>query len=250
MKILEFGDKSKRKLILVHGFQSPWLVWEKYIAHYKNDFHIIVPIISGHNPDEKEDFVSFSKDAKELEDYIISNYGKKVYGIFGMSMGGVLTATMWQNSRLKFGKIIFDGSPVVSQSGFIKSFTRNFYLKVTHKTQQRDKKTLQQAKAICPEVHMDYFVKILDNMSDTTIENCLSSIADFKLRSDIEICDTKIYYFHGTAMNEMLAKKSAKYLKKHYPTTVVKCFKGKAHCENSIFNQEYMITELDALLLD
>ena len=97
---------------------------------------------------------------------------------------------------------------------------------------------------------MDYFVKILDNMSDTTIQNCLSSIANFKLRSDIELYDTKIYYFHGTAMNEMLAKKSAKYVKKHYPTTVVKCFKGKAHCENSIFNQEYMITELDDLLLD
>ena len=43
MKILEFGDKSKRKIILVHGFQSPWQVWEKYIEHFKNDFHIIVP---------------------------------------------------------------------------------------------------------------------------------------------------------------------------------------------------------------
>lgn len=53
------------------------------------------------------------------------------------------------------------------------------------------------------------------------------------------------FHINGTAMNEMLAKKSAKYVKKHYPKAVVKCFKGKAHCENSIFNPEYMITELD-----
>lgn len=59
MKILEFGDKSKRKIILIHGFQSPWQVRSKYIENYKNDFHIIVPIMSGHNPDEKEDFISF-----------------------------------------------------------------------------------------------------------------------------------------------------------------------------------------------
>ncbi len=250
MKIIEFGDKSKRKLILVHGFQSPWQVWEKYIEHYRNDFHIIVPIISGHDPEVKEDFVSFSKDAKKLEDYIISNYGEKVYGICGMSMGGVFAATLWQNKRLEFEKIIFDGSPLLSLNNFMKSFTLNFYLKVTHQTQQRDKKTLEQAINICPKEHMDSFVKILDNMSDTTIENCLSCIADFKLKKDIETPDTKIYYFHGTAMNEMFAKKSAKCVKKYYPTTVVKCFKGKAHCENSLFNPEYMITELDKALFD
>ena len=32
MKILEFGDTSKRKIILIHGFQCPWQVWNKYIA--------------------------------------------------------------------------------------------------------------------------------------------------------------------------------------------------------------------------
>lgn len=250
MKILEFGDKSKRKLILVHGFQSPWQVWNKYIEYYEKDFHVIVPIISGHNPEEKEDFVSLSKDAKELEDYIISNYGENVYAIFGMSMGGVLIATLWQNNRLKFEKVVFDGSPLLSLNSFMKNFTLNFYLKVTHKTQLRDKKTLEQAYAICPKECMDSFVKLLDNMSDTTIKNCLCSIADFKLKTDIDSNDIGIYYFHGTAMNEMLAKKSAKYVKKHYPNTIVKCFKGKAHCENSLFNPEYMITELDKVLFN
>lgn len=53
MKIIEFGNKSKRKIILLHGFQSPWQVWEKC-----KDFHIIVPIVSGNNPEENEDFMS------------------------------------------------------------------------------------------------------------------------------------------------------------------------------------------------
>ena len=96
----------------------------------------------------KEDFISFSEDAKQLEDYMISNYGDKIYGIFGMSMGGVLTATRWQNQRLKFEKVFFDGSPLLSLNSFMKIFTHNFYLKVTHKTQQRDKKTLEQAIVI------------------------------------------------------------------------------------------------------
>ncbi len=42
MKILEFGDTSKRKIILIHGFQCPWQVWNKYIEYYEKKFHIIV----------------------------------------------------------------------------------------------------------------------------------------------------------------------------------------------------------------
>jgi hypothetical protein len=60
---------------------------------------------------------------------------------------------------------------------------------------------------------------------------------------------------HGTFLlkmtqNTIVAKNSAAHVKKHYPASVVKCFKGKAHCENSIFHPEYMITELDAVLFE
>ena len=65
----------------------------------KKKFHIIVPIMSGHNPEVKEDFVSFLSDAREIEDYMLSHYGKNVYTVYGMSMGGVLTATLWQNNK-------------------------------------------------------------------------------------------------------------------------------------------------------
>ena len=248
MEILEFGDTSKRKIILIHGFQSPWQVWEKYIEHYKKDFHIIVPIMPGHNPEIKEDFTSFEQTAKELEDYIISRYGSKVYAVYVMSMGGVLTATLWQNKRLEFEKVIFDGSPLVSYNSIMRKFTLTFYLNVTHKSQQRDKKTLEQAvTSIIAKENLDDFLRVLDNMSDTTIKNCINCIGNFKLKSNID-SSSRIYFFHGTAFNEMLAKKTAKYVKKHYPDAVVKCFNGKAHCENALFYPEIMIEELDKVL--
>ena len=99
-------------------------------------------------------------------------------------MGGVLTATLWQNNRLTFDKVIFDGSPLVSYN---------------------------------------------------------------KLSQRINTPNTVVYFFHGTAVNEILAKKSAKYVKKHHPNTTVKCFKGKFHCENALVNPEIMIVELDKI---
>ena len=160
MKILEFGDNSKRKIILIHGFQCPWQVWNKYIEYYKDTFHIIVPIMSGHNPEVKEDFISFATDAKEIEEYILSRYGKDIYAVYGMSMGGVLAATLWQNNRLTFDKVIFDGSPLVSYNSLMKGFMKKFYVDITHKSQQRDKKTVEQAtKVIISEDNLEFFLK-------------------------------------------------------------------------------------------
>ena len=43
MKILEFGDTGKRKIVLLHGFQCPWQVWEKYIVgvRYSRHSHLL-----------------------------------------------------------------------------------------------------------------------------------------------------------------------------------------------------------------
>ncbi len=248
MKILEFGDSKNPKLILIHGFQSPWQVWEKYIERYVKRFHVIVPVMTGHDPEKKEDFISFVGEAKAVEDHIISRYGNKVYALFGMSMGGVLAATIWQNNRLSINKIIFDGSPLVSLSPFMKKFTNNFYLSVTHKSQRRDKKTLKSGEAICPKEHFEHFLSLLDNMTDETIVNALSAIADFRLSESVRKLDTEIYFFHGTKMNEMLAKKSAKHLRKLRNDAKIICLHGKAHCEVSLFSPEEMMEKLSPII--
>lgn len=251
MTVLEFGDKDKRKIVLIHGFQSPYQVWDAYIEHYKSLFHVIVPIMPGHNPESKADFISFAETARAFEDYYIPRYGKDVYAVYGMSMGGVLAATLWQNKKLNIENVILDGTPLTSFSSILEKMMLRFYRSITHKARQRERKTLEQAvKSIISKENLDAFLRVLDQMSDATIKNCISDVARFKLSAGINgATDTKIYYYHGTAANEMLAKKSAKYLSKNYPNSIIKCFKGKAHCENSLLHPERMIAELDRTLL-
>lgn len=249
MEILEYGNKDNKKIILIHGFQSPYQIWDEYIKYYENDFHIIVPILPGHNPKKKEEFVSFKECAKEIEDYFISNCGNDVYAIFGMSMGGVLTATIWENKRLNIEKVIFDGSPLVSYNNFIKKFMIKFYIDITHKTQQREQKTLEQAvNNIITRDKLKFLLQALDNMSDTTIVNYINGIGNFKLSNRIDTRDTKIYYYHGTKTNEMFAKKTARYIRKNYPNSNIICFKGNGHCEYSLLNPKEMINRLDKIL--
>lgn len=249
MEILEFGNKENKKIILIHGFQSPYQVWNEYIEYYKDKYHIIVPILQGHNPKKKEEFVSFKESAKEIEDYIISNYGNDVYAVFGMSMGGVLTATIWENKRLNIEKVIFDGSPLVSYNNFIKQFMIRFYIDITHKSQRREQKTLEQAvNNIITKDKLNFLLQALDNMSDATIVNYINGIGNFKLSNKIDTRNTNIYYYHGTKTNEMLAKKTARYIRKYYPNSNIICFKGNGHCEYSLLNPKEMIKELDKIL--
>lgn len=248
MEVLEFGDKTKRKLILIHGFQMPYQIWNTYLDHYKNDFHILVPVMPGHYPNHAKDFISFSETAQDFENDYLSRYGSDVFAIYAMSMGGVLAATLWQNGRLNIKKIIFDGSPLVPVNRFAAQRMSQFYLNVTHKSQERDKKTLKQARSIYPEDSFDDFIKVLDAMTDTTILNCVKGVVNFQLSDHLDTQNNGIYYFHGTKLNELIAKKSAQFLSKHYKNSVVKRFKGRSHCEVVLFFPQLMIKELDKVL--
>lgn len=233
MEILEFGNKENKKIILIHGFQLIWQYWEKHIEYFKKDYHVIVPIITGHNQNQKETFISFKETAKEIEDYCINNFGYDIHAVFGMSMGGVVAANLLQNKRLKIKKVICDGSPLVSSNKIIGNIQTNFYLDVTHKTQARDKKTIENAKKIglVPDGKMEQFLKLMDNLSDQTIINCINEISRYKLPNNINLDNTELYYYHGTKIDETLAKSTAKYIKKWYPKAKVKCFKGAGHCQ-------------------
>lgn len=249
MKILEFGDQSKRKIILIHGFQSPWQVWEPYIDHYKRDFHLIVPVLPGHDPGAQEGFISFEDAACRIETWCEENIGTDIYAVFGMSMGGVMASTLWQRAKLKIGKLIMDGSPLVSYHPLMKKMMTAFYLNVTHKTQQRDSKTLKRAKQIAAERFFEDFVAVLDHMSDETIQNSINGIAAYHFPAQAAQSGTAIHYFHGTAVNEMLARKTAKFIRSRYPEAKIVCFKGKGHCEYSIHQPDVMMGNLDKILL-
>lgn len=249
MEILEFGNKEKDKIILIHGFETPYQIWEKYIEHYKKDYHIIVPILQGHNPNMKEDFNSFEESAKDIEDYIISRYGNNVFAIYGMSMGGVLTSQIWQNKKLYIDKVILESSPLISYNKLMTLMMTKQYLMLTHKTQARDKRVITQAvNSIIPKDKLDVFLAMMDNMSDTTITNYIRQIGRYKLPSNIDTPNTEVYYYYGTKINELLAKKTAEYIRRNYPNSKIKCFQGKGHCEDSLLNPSVMITELDNVL--
>ena len=235
MEILEYGNPKNDKIILIHGFQSPYQLWNDYIDYYKNDYCVIVPILAGHNINENDDFVSFDICAKELEEYYITKYGNKVFAIYGMSMGGILAS--------------LESSPLLSWNKFMTNYFTKWYLNITHKTQNRDERTIKQAiGTIISEDKVDVFLELFDYLSDKTIINCVKEVGKFNLPSDINTPNTEIYYFYGSKINEILFRKVAHYLRKNYQNTTTICLKGKGHCEDALINPEEHIKTLNKVL--
>jgi len=246
MEILEFGNKEKEILILINGFQSPYQSIIDYIEYYKNKFHIIIPILPGHNPKEKEEFISFESCAKELEEYIINNYGNKIYAIYGISMGGVLAFHLWNNNQLKIEKLILESSPIISYGKIITRYLTKYYLNITRKARKRDEKVIKQAiNVLVTPNNLNYFLELLDNMTDKTIETYIKEIDKNKLREKRNN-NTEIIYFYGS--KEIVFKIISKSIKKKYKNTKIICQKEKGHCEDALLNPKIKIKQLNNIL--
>lgn len=248
MEILEYGNPDNKKIILIHGFESPYQIWDEYIDYYSKDYCVIVPILTGHNLKITEDFVSFEQCAKELEDYYINKFGNEVYLIYGMSMGGVLASNVWQNKRIKIEKLILESSPLLSYGKIMTNILIKQYLTVTHKAQKRDMKTVKRAvNSMVTEDKLEPFLKLLDYISDTTIINYIKEVGKYKLPNNLNT-NTKVYYYYGGKVNEFLFRKVAKYIKKYYFNATIICLKGKGHCVDALLYPDNHIKELNKII--
>lgn len=250
MEILRYGNPNNRIILLIHGFESPHQIWEEYIKYFERDFHVIVPILPGHNPNMPEDFESFEKCAEELENFLIGRYGYEVYAVYGMSMGGVLASYLWENRNIHIQKLIMESSPLLSYSQFITDMLTKQYLKITHKAQKRDKATVHGAVgSMVTEDKLEDFLELLDNISDTTIRNYIREIGQYRLLPHISTEETQIVYFYGGKLSEVLFRKVAKYIRKNYPAAETVCFPGKGHCQDALLNPTERIRDLSKYIV-
>lgn len=249
MEILEFGNPKQEKIILIHGFESPYQIWDDYVEYYKNDYCLIVPILTGHNINEDTDFESFEKCVKELEDYYIKKHGNKVFAIYGMSMGGVFASILWQHQNIKISKLIMESSPLLGFENVMVSILTKQYLTITHKAQAGDKKTVRGAvDSMVTEDKLEIFMELLNHISDTTIKNYIKEIGKHKLPANINTPETEIYYLYGGKINEVLFKKVAKFIEKNYQNSNTICFKRKGHCEDALLKPQEHIKVINKIL--
>ena len=246
MRIIEFGKKEKPIIVLIHGFESMYQIWDEYIYHYQDKYHIIVPILPSHDKENQEEFESIQKTTDEIIKYILK-YNTNIYAIYGMSMGGVFAFNIAISNNVKVEKLILDGTPLLGYSKILKKALIRNYLNITKKAKERDVKTIKKAvKTIVTPEKLYFFLDMIGSITDTSIIKYIEELSNYRV--DLSKLTSKLYYFHGTKINELLSKKVSNYLSKQYQQLKIIKFNKKSHCEIAIFNPKLMIKHLDEIL--
>ena len=230
MKIHTFGTFTNPKMLLIHGALTPWQIWNEQIEFFSKNYYIIVPALDAHTEEAPSEFISIEEEAKKIESYLIENAIDKIDVLCAFSMGGAIANILWGNQKIKIETLVLDSAVLAPTPNFIQKMMISSYNSIIHNSRSRNPKTLKSFKeSFLPEKHLESYLKIADNMSDSSIKNMIKSVSSSSL-STTAPQKTKILFMYGTKLNEYIAKKSVKLIKKYYPDTTVFCWKGYAHC--------------------
>ncbi len=244
-----FGNPDKKAVILIHGALTPWQSLESMYKHFSEKYYVIVPALDGHTEEEKSEFISIEQQAQKIEQYVKENLGGRVYAVCGFSMGGAIASIIWRNGAIKIRKLIMDSAPILPMGKIPAKIMTSNYLTIIHKSQKRHPKTLENFKKdFLPEKYLEPFLRIADNMSDSSIRNMINSVCSCELCKGIPQKEARILYLHGTKGTEFFQKKCGAQLKKFYPDSRVICFKDTGHCEAAIYKPEKWLEIGDAFL--
>ncbi len=248
MKLHEFGTENKPVMVLIHGVLTPWQIWEPQIKAFQDTYHIFAVALSAHTEEEASEFVSLEAEATEIVQALQNHQVKEIDVLCGLSLGGVIAHEIWKSGILPIRHLVLDGAPLVPFPLHSCKIMTGNYIRIIHKSQARDPKTLEAFKKnFLPEKYLESFLKIADFMTDTSMINIIQA-ADTGNLCTIVNNQSKILFIHGTKGNEILSKKVAKLMKKAYPETQVVCFPGDVHCYKAIYEPEKWIEVVNAFL--
>ena len=243
-----FGDASKKPVLLIHGMLNPWQLWEEAAEHFSKECYVIVPELDAHTEEETSTFVSVDDEAKAIREYVINEFGGKLFMICGLSMGGRIAATIAGLPGISTEHLVLDGAPLMAMPKFLIRFMTNSYIKIIKKSKARDPKTLASCRRdFLPERYIDDFLKIADHIEDTSIRNILSSVfSAFDYKTYDPNC--RILFMHGTKGNESVSRKAALKMKEVNPQTEIRVYDGYAHAQLMSFEQSKWIREVQGFL--
>lgn len=238
MRLHEFGKENAPIMVLIHGVLTPWQIWMPQIRAFEKDYHIFAVALSAHTEEEASEFISLEVEVAEILQALYTHGVSEIEALCGLSLGGVIAHEIWKTTSLPIKHLILDGAPLVPFPFGSGKFMAKNYVKIIHKSKERDPKVLASFKKnFLPEKYLESYLKIADFMTDTSMTNIVMAADAGNLCTTVDNI-SRILFLHGTKGNEILSKKVGKLIKKAYPEAEVICFKGDVHCYKAIYEPE------------
>ena len=87
MRIHEFGTEHEKTVLLLHSACLSWRMFQPAAERLQTQYHLIIPALPAHDPDEKTPYTSVDAIAAELGGWLAQRGISALWGLYGVSKG-------------------------------------------------------------------------------------------------------------------------------------------------------------------
>lgn len=248
MEMKEFGIHNEKIIVLIHGACASWEMWENQIKSLENNYHVIVPVLNGHNLAVKSEFVSPQQEATEIIDFFDRRGINKIFLLGGASLGGMLTIEILSR-RNEFAEYAFIESAPIIPYGKLRIAALVRFGKITTKMTVSDSPIIRKwmDNRYDDSKMMEMAKQIISNMSKSSMNNILKIAYAYELKESAKSIKAESLVVYGEK-EAAVFRKSAILISKTIPKAKLVCMEGFAHGELSIAAPDKYIELLHKLV--
>jgi pimeloyl-ACP methyl ester carboxylesterase len=238
MKVIEYGSRQAPLMTIFQCTAEPWWVFKPSAEELSGEFHILLFAADGHD-ESGTTFESVEKYAHDAAMYLQAQGVDHVDLMYGVSLGGATVVRFLAAESIPVTKAIIDAgiTPYPYPKPVCRLIAAGDFLSVSLATKNRTVMEL-----IAPpnrwtpagENPTDHYDKIFDfeknHYSYRTLYNSFWSANNYAMPDPVPAVDTYIEYWYGEGEKHARAKNCA-YVKRVYPQTVSREFRGLMHAE-------------------
>lgn len=206
----EYGNSHSPTIILLHGGGlSDWSL-KNIVDRFKDDYHIVTPIIDGHGEAGEETFISIENSSKRLVNYIDTNLNGRVFALGGLSIGAQIVIETLSN-RLDIAENIIIESGLIYPINGTKIITAPMMYMSYGLIKKRWFSKLQSKSLFVPNELFEQYYKDSLRMSKQSLINMIISNGTYRLKNSTINTTAKVFVMVGEKEPSIM-KKSAKEL--------------------------------------
>ena len=240
MKVYEFGGKHEKTFAMFQCAAEPWWVFKDSAEAVARDYHVFLFIADGHD-EQGTEFISLEKYAADAADYLRGKGIRHLDCIYGVSMGGAAVIRFLATEDIAAEKAIIDAGitpypyprfvcRLISIKDWVMVMLGTRFISLMKLAYPPQRWT---PKGENPEEHYrklaEFFRK---HYSAKTIYNVFWSTDNYSMPEQVPEIDTKIEYWYGEEERKAREKEhDIEFVRRTYPQTVLREFKGLTHAE-------------------
>lgn len=226
MKFVTYGNKAGKSLLFIHGLGSSADLCFGGLLPYLEEYYVILVELDGHCQSDLNDLESMEEEISKIENYILKNLKRNLYGLCGFSMGGTLAVDLISRGNISVEKVLLD-APIIAELGW-KAYPYTWAFIIG---------TYIIKKSIpIPKFMIDWLMgkdneSIIEmtylNISKRTIKNVCKYIFHYQINDNLRNFHEPVLFLRGS--QEPVPEISQENLIKYLPQIKVEIFEGLGH---------------------